>query len=230
MASERYASGRYGARYNGGAGARPLLWMRVRTVARAIYATSVAAGMMHCSQATLRDWARKLGIHTQGNPADLRERGWTLGELEHIAAAHNRRLGKPPVEPEPSRRMRELEHQVEVLKAAVARLQAHLGLAGALDGQLHPPRKNRPTVRPAKYPKLPAGAVTFRQLVTEYGADERSVRDWIAAGAMPAPTTEGGPWYAGAVVKRIYTAEQIGEARAALGRLTGRSGGTGGAS
>lgn len=80
------------------------------------------------SEATLRGWAKAAGIRTSDDPADQRVRGWTHDELKHLAELHGRALGKPPAEPEPSRRMRKLEHEVELLKERVARLEAHLGL------------------------------------------------------------------------------------------------------
>lgn len=231
MLANRYPTSRHTARYNGGAVARPLLWMRVRTVARAIYSTRDAATMLNVSQATLRGWAHRAGIHTQDDPTDERVRGWTYGELKHLADLRGRTLGKPPVEPEPSRRMRELEHEVEELKTevhalsnAVARLEAVHAPQLAQSGQPLLPRQIRPTARHTpQLPKLPPGATTFRRLITEYHADERTVREWILGGELPAPTTEGGPWFAGATVERIYTAEQIPAVRAALERLTGRA-------
>jgi hypothetical protein len=194
-------------------------------MARAIYATRDAATMLNVSQATLRDWAHKAGIHTQDDPADQRVRGWTLGELQHLASAHHRMLGKPPIEPEPSRRMRELEHEVELLKERVARLEGRQGGVPSSSTTRPLARQIATTARhTGKLPKMPPGAVSFRALTYgEYGVDQRDASKWLLGGELPAPTTEGGPWYGGAKTDRIYLAEQIPAARAALERLTRRA-------
>ena len=89
-----------------------------------LYSTRDACAMLGIDRTTLLRWLRAMGMQSMHDPADKRITGYTHKQLAELADLHHRRLDEPPAEPEPSRRMRELEHRVEVLEAAVARLEA----------------------------------------------------------------------------------------------------------
>lgn len=172
----------------------PTLWDEVDDMARALYTTRDAAAMLNVGQNTLRDWALKAGIQRINDKTyDKRVMGWTLGELQHIADLHHRKLGKPPAEPEPSRRMRELTARVAALEAEVAELKARA--AGVLpsrtrsEGQQPPAedegiqliaqrqkRDTRPLVV-SRSDTLPPGWIAIVDFCKRYGIPMRSITE-----------------------------------------------------
>src|SRR5260370_10937150 len=97
-------------------------------MAASLYSTRAACAMLGIDRTTLLRWLHRAGMQSMHDPADMRITGYTRSQLVKLAKDHHRALDKPPAEPEPSRRMRELEHEGETLKARVARIEAHLGL------------------------------------------------------------------------------------------------------
>lgn len=217
-------------RYSSGGAYRLSLWPDEESedpLVRDLWTTRDACYRLGIDVKTLRRWARDAGIEPPGDTADKRVSGWTGQQLARLARQHGRILGEPPAEREPSRVVRELIARVQALEAAVRVLQGQQ-MAPRSENVTRPlPRQIATTARhTGKLARLPEGAITYRQLtVVEYGVDERTVQKWLAGGELPEPT-RGGPWsdpQRHSVSTRIYTAEQIPAARAALERLTGRN-------